>query len=98
MQVRDVYELPRGVRVVIPFVGITPSGTDVDGLLAGFLGRLAREHKWFPIGFDSWKKVIGDIKNKAWNNVIKVLSVVFLVCYVIHNTLFLLPCNKNVML
>lgn len=91
MQVRDVYQLPRGVRVVVPFDGNTPSATDVDGLLGGFLGRLAREHKWFPIGFDSWKKVICDIKDKAWDNVIKVLSAVFLVF--IHKTLFLLPCN-----
>ncbi|TKY66332.1 hypothetical protein E2542_SST09201 [Spatholobus suberectus] len=45
MTVKEIYKLPLGEKIVIPFEGNQPSGEDADGLLGGFLGRLAKDNK-----------------------------------------------------
>ncbi|KAJ1376074.1 hypothetical protein SESBI_50326 [Sesbania bispinosa] len=37
LRVRDIFSLPHGEMIIIPFDGSTPSDIDVDGLLGGFL-------------------------------------------------------------
>lgn len=73
MRVRDINSLS-GETIIIPFDGHQPSGTDVDGLLGGFLGRLAQNHKYFPISFEKWPDVLDDYKNTVFYNIIKVCS------------------------
>ncbi|KAJ1408786.1 hypothetical protein SESBI_23198 [Sesbania bispinosa] len=74
MRIRDIFSLPRGETVIIPFDGSTPSGTDADGLLGGFLGRLAQNYRYFPISFKKWPKVLQTSKDWVWANVIKVFG------------------------
>ncbi|QCD93378.1 putative transposase [Vigna unguiculata] len=69
--VKEIYDLPLGDKVVIPFDGNQPSATNVDGLLGGFLGRLAAYSKMFSICFENWHLVLNSYKNRAWNDVIK---------------------------
>ena len=38
LMVKEIYYLPLGDKVVIPFDGNQQSATNVDGLLGGFLG------------------------------------------------------------
>ena len=71
IMVREIYDLPLGDKVVIPFDGNQPSATDVDGLLGGFLGRLAADSKIFPIYFENWHLMFNSYKNRAWNDIIK---------------------------
>ncbi|TKY63192.1 transposase, Ptta/En/Spm, plant [Spatholobus suberectus] len=54
-----------------PFEGNQPSGTDVDGLLGGFLGRLAQDNKLFPICFENWHLMLNSYKDKVWDDGIK---------------------------
>ncbi|QCD87653.1 hypothetical protein DEO72_LG3g2192 [Vigna unguiculata] len=71
LMVKEIYDLPLGDKVVIPFDGNQPSVTNVDGLLRGVLGRLAADSKMFPICFNNWHFGLNNYKNRAWNNVIK---------------------------
>ncbi|KAJ1415015.1 hypothetical protein SESBI_18374 [Sesbania bispinosa] len=71
LRVRDIFSLPHGEMIIIPFDGSTPSGTDADGLLGGFLGRLAQNYRYFPISFKKWPKVLQSSKDWVWANVIK---------------------------
>jgi len=86
LMVKEIYDLPLGDKVVIPFDGNQPSATNVDGILGGFLGRLAVDSKMFPICFDNWHLVLNSYKNRAWNDVIKVKSTFFIVTFIYcHN-------------
>lgn len=63
MSVRDINPLPDGEKIIIPFDGQTPSGTDIDGLLGGFLSKLAQNHRNFPINFEKWPDVPSGYKD-----------------------------------
>jgi len=80
--VKEIYDLPLGDKVVIPFDGNQPSATNVDGLLGGFLGRLAAYSKMFSICFENWHLVLNSYKNRAWNDVIKVIVHFFVVTFI----------------
>ena len=91
LMVKEIYDLPLGDKVVIPFDGNQPSVTNVDGLLRGVLGRLAANSKMFPICFNNWHFGLNNYKNRAWNNVIKVNSTYFIVTFIYcHKELLLL--------
>ncbi|KAJ1427569.1 putative transposase, Ptta/En/Spm, plant [Sesbania bispinosa] len=69
MRVRDLYELQNGDKVIIPFDGRQPSGTEADGLLGGYLGRLAADHRCFPISFKKWPDVPKTYKDDVWKTI-----------------------------
>lgn len=73
LTINDLWLLPKGERVVVPFDRYQPLGVDADGLLGIFLGRLGADHKIFPISFKSWRKVPREqYKDKVWKDIIKV--------------------------
>ena len=72
LKVTEVWKLPIGEKVIIPFDGIVPMGTDADGLLGGFLGVLARDFHAFPIRYVKWPEVPKTKKDKAWTDTIKI--------------------------
>lgn len=71
--------LPDGEQVLIPFDGSQPSGTEINGLLGGFLTRLGQNHKYFPISFESWSKVPDIYKDQVWRIIIEVYYNDFLI-------------------
>ncbi|KAJ1420759.1 putative transposase, Ptta/En/Spm, plant [Sesbania bispinosa] len=71
MRVRDVWKLPVGEKVLIPFDGSQPSGTEAVGLLGGYLGQLGSDHNLFPISFECLPKVLLSMKDVVWKDQIK---------------------------
>jgi hypothetical protein len=73
LMVSDMFLVNSDVRRVI-----TKWNTDrqpvgaAAGLLAGFLGELARKFQEFPIIFENWKNISNDKKTEFYDKKIKV--------------------------
>nr|XP_009764679.1 PREDICTED: uncharacterized protein LOC104216359 [Nicotiana sylvestris] len=67
MKVQDVYNLENGSRVIIECDEFAqPIGKSAN-LLAGFLGQLAINPRYFPIGFESWESMPKPFVDGAFN-------------------------------
>ena len=56
IEIRDVWVLETGKKVVCKFENAAPVGDDADGLLSQFVGTVARDPQYFPIAFNSWQQ------------------------------------------
>ncbi|OIV97214.1 hypothetical protein TanjilG_02922 [Lupinus angustifolius] len=54
VKVREVNNLPIGLRIIVDFDEQCATYGDATGLLAGFLGTLASNSKLFPVDYDKW--------------------------------------------
>ncbi|XP_057423783.1 uncharacterized protein LOC130717546 [Lotus japonicus] len=72
MWAKQVPKLPVTEQIIVPFKGNQPVGTDIDGLLGQYLGRLASNHKLLPISFKKWPEVVKTYKDWVWEKHIKV--------------------------
>jgi hypothetical protein len=72
LMVDDVLlESPNGTRIITRWKDRQPVGL-AAGLLADFLGRLARMYRDFPITFESWDQISEKTKTKVYDEKIKV--------------------------
>lgn len=56
---------------------------DSAGLLAGYLGEIARKFDDFPIMYDSWKEVPKTYKDLTYSTKIQVSSLVNYICLIL---------------
>ncbi|KAF7835131.1 HGWP repeat containing protein-like [Senna tora] len=68
LSVYDVWVLTSGKRVVVEFNEMNQSIGDVGGLLGQYLGILERNWMWFPLSYQTWRKVPIDSKMNVYEN------------------------------
>ncbi|KAF7835528.1 hypothetical protein G2W53_010387 [Senna tora] len=74
LKVLEVWSLPLGKRVVVPFNAQAQPVGEAAGLLSGFLGLVVTDVATFPISYHSWDKVPNSYKESCFNS-IKVIRI-----------------------
>ncbi|KAF7841486.1 hypothetical protein G2W53_003784 [Senna tora] len=69
LKVLEVWSLPTGQRVVVPFNAEAQPVGNAAGLLSGFLGISVSEVNTFPICYRSWDKVPNSYKETCFNSI-----------------------------
>nr|XP_029152337.1 uncharacterized protein LOC112784558 isoform X2 [Arachis hypogaea] len=65
--VKDVHNLPEGLRIVVNFDRQHAAIGEAAGLLAGICGQLATDCVAFPISFDKWSDIPESFFENQWN-------------------------------
>ncbi|XP_029152434.1 uncharacterized protein [Arachis hypogaea] len=65
--VKDVHNLPEGLRIVVNFDRQHAAIGEAAGLLAGVCGQLATDCVAFPISFDKWSDIPESFFENQWN-------------------------------
>ncbi|XP_052112625.1 uncharacterized protein LOC127744554 [Arachis duranensis] len=65
--VKDVHNLPEGLRIVVNFDKDYAAIGEAAGLLAGVCGQLATDCVAFPISFDKWLDIPTSFFENQWN-------------------------------
>ncbi|XP_020965420.1 uncharacterized protein LOC107613253 isoform X2 [Arachis ipaensis] len=65
--VKDVHNLPEGLRIVVNFDKDYAAIGEAAGLLAGVCGQLATDCVAFPISFDKWSDIPASFFENQWN-------------------------------
>lgn len=73
LRVQDMFVLPMGKKVVLEWNNRNQPVGESAGLLGGFLGSIASNFEYFPIGFEKWPKIPKTYKEHVWTNTIKVV-------------------------
>ena len=73
LRLHDVWSLPIGQKVVLPFDRFKCPTTDAATLYAQFLGDCAKDTVAFPINVEDWRSIPKDLKNKYFNDTILVI-------------------------
>ncbi|NP_001312870.1 uncharacterized LOC107815048 [Nicotiana tabacum] len=71
LRVQDMFVLPMGKKVVLEWNNRNQPVGESAGLLGGFLGSIASNFEYFPIGFEKWPKIPKPYKEHVWTNTIK---------------------------
>ena len=82
-----MWALAEGHKVVLPYEGDQPSGTQATGLLGNYLGVLARESSSLPIGFKSWPTMPMHYKDAVYNNSVKVYHLTSVLKFILFLTM-----------
>ncbi|KAF7832403.1 hypothetical protein G2W53_014736 [Senna tora] len=69
LKVLEVWSLPAGQRVVVPFNAEAQPVGNAACLLSGFLGIIVTEVNTFPISYRSWDKVPNSYKEAYFNSI-----------------------------
>ncbi|KAF7841928.1 hypothetical protein G2W53_004226 [Senna tora] len=69
LKVFEVWSLPAGQRVVVPFNAEAQPVGNAAGLLSRFLGIIVTEVNTFPISYRSWDKVPNSYKEACFNSI-----------------------------
>ncbi|KAF7820915.1 protein app1 isoform X6 [Senna tora] len=69
LKVLEVWSLPLGQRVVVPFNAQAQPVGEAAGLLSGFLGLVVTDIATFPISYHSWDKVPNSYKESCFNSI-----------------------------
>ncbi|KAF7844314.1 hypothetical protein G2W53_001219 [Senna tora] len=69
LKVLEVWSLPLGHRVVVPFNAQAQPVGEAAGLLSGFLGLVVTDVATFPISYHSWDKVPNSYKESCFNSI-----------------------------
>ncbi|KAF7841794.1 hypothetical protein G2W53_004092 [Senna tora] len=69
LKVLEVWSLPAGQRVAVPFNAEAQPVGNAPGLLSGFLGIIVTEVNTFPISYRSWDKVPNSYKEACFNSI-----------------------------
>ncbi|RYR09883.1 hypothetical protein Ahy_B05g078310 [Arachis hypogaea] len=65
--VKDVHNLPEGLRIVVTFDKHHAAIGEAAGLLAGVCGQLATDCVAFPISFEKWSDIPKSFFENQWN-------------------------------
>ncbi|RYR15536.1 hypothetical protein Ahy_B04g072333 [Arachis hypogaea] len=65
--VKDVHNLPEGLRIVVTFDKHHAAIGEAAGLLAGVCGQLATDSVAFPISFEKWSDIPKSFFENQWN-------------------------------
>ncbi|RYR30054.1 hypothetical protein Ahy_B01g054846 [Arachis hypogaea] len=65
--VKDVHNLPEGLRIVVTFDKHHAAIGEAAGLLAGVCGQLATNCVAFPISFEKWSDIPKSFFENQWN-------------------------------
>ncbi|KAF7808409.1 hypothetical protein G2W53_035152 [Senna tora] len=74
LKVLEVWSLPLGQRVVVPFNAQAQPVWEVVGLLSGFLGLVVTDVATFPISYHSWDKVPNSYKESCFISIKELAS------------------------
>ncbi|QCD83149.1 hypothetical protein DEO72_LG2g3492 [Vigna unguiculata] len=72
VKVKDVHNLPIGLRVVVNYDDRYQPIREASGLLAGVCGHVASNRVLFPISFESWSAMADTYKDNAWERTLKI--------------------------
>ncbi|XP_019150165.1 PREDICTED: uncharacterized protein LOC109146971 [Ipomoea nil] len=71
LKVKEVWTLPLGERIIVPFDNFDTPSTDAAGLFTGTLAGLAQESSTFPINFTDWRLMPKQYKEDTFAKIIK---------------------------
>lgn len=74
VKVKDVHNLPNGLRVVVNYDDRYQPIGEASGLLARVCGLVASNNVLFPISFESWSAMPDTYKDNAWERTLKVIQ------------------------
>jgi hypothetical protein len=73
MKVKDIWGMEKGHSIVLQFNQLGQPIGDGGGIVAGFLGSLGALVMWLPISYRDWKVFPKTIKDKCYNEMLKVI-------------------------
>nr|GMD39346.1 uncharacterized LOC107815048 [Ipomoea batatas] len=71
LKVKDVWTLPLGEQIIVPFDNFGTPFTEAAGLFTGTLAGLAQESSSFPINFTDWRLMPKQYKEDIFTKAIK---------------------------
>jgi len=77
VKVKDVHNLPVGLRVVVNYDDRYQPIGEASGLLAAVCEHVASNSVLFLISFESWSAVSDTYKDNAWERTLKVKQPIF---------------------